>query len=135
LLTGADDDPLPPRFRLARRPRVGPSERHLAFATDTGPLAWRPPPLQVAHRGVARHVQEVAFLTPTQLRTELGRPTEVVVAGDPAVGQAGQAPVQQVQGDLPFLLELDLPRDVTFRAAVVVVGPVLGQVEPPVQRG
>ena len=49
--------------------------------------------------------------------------------------QAGQAPVQEVQGDLPFLSELDLRGDVTLLAAGRVAGPILGQVEPAVQRG
>ena len=59
----------------------------------------------------------------------------LVVAGDPPVGQARQAPVQQVQRDLPLLLELDPRGDVAFLAAGLVVGPILGQVEPAVQRG
>src|SRR5262249_46685491 len=45
------------------------------------------------------------------------------------------APIQQVQSDLPLLLELDVHRDVAFLAPARVVGPVLGEVEPPVQRG
>ena len=92
-------------------------------------------PLQVAHRGVARHVQDVTLRASTQRGAELGGPAELVVADDPAVGQAGQAPVQQVQRDPPLLLELDLRRDVALLAPGRVVGPVLGQVEPAVQRG
>src|SRR3954463_12226942 len=46
LLPGADSDALPPRFRLTRRPRVGPSERHLALAAAPPPTRGPsgPPP-------------------------------------------------------------------------------------------
>src|SRR5262249_26208579 len=110
-------------------------ERHLAPAADARPLARRPTALQVAHRGVARHVQDIALLPLAQCRAELGGPAELVVAGDPAVGQPGQAPVEQLQGDLPLLTECDLRRDVALLAAGLVAGPALRQVEPAVERG
>ena len=104
-------------------------------AADAGLLAGRATPLQVAHRGVARHVQDITLAALTQRGAELGGPAQLVIADDPAVGQAGQAPVEQVQGDPPGLLELDLLGDVALLASGLVVGPILGQVEPAVQRG
>jgi hypothetical protein len=67
---------------------------------------------------------------PLQPAAELGRPTHLIVAGDPGVGQ----PLQQVHGDPPRLTELDLLRDMAPGATIRVVRPALGKVEPPVQR-
>src|SRR6266511_752170 len=135
LLAAAEGDPLPPRLRLTRRPDVGPLERHLALAADAGLLPWRATPLQVAHGGVAGYVQHVTLRPSTQRSAELGGPAEFVITHDPAVGQAGQAPVQQVQRDPPLLLEVDLRRDMALRAPGLIVSPILGQVELAVQRG
>src|SRR5205814_2133901 len=110
LLALTDGDPLPPRLRLPRRPDIGALKRHRALAADTGLLPGWTASLQVAHRGVARHVQGVAFRASAQRGAERGGPAEFVVTHDPAVGQAGQTPVQQVQRDPPFLLELDRRR-------------------------
>src|SRR5512135_1148328 len=132
-LTLANGDPLPPRFRLVRRPGVGPARRHLALAADPGLLPQRAAPLQVAHCSVAGHVQDITLRALSQCGPELGGPAELVVTDDPAVGQAGQAPIQEVQRDPPLLLELDPRRDVASLTPGRVVGPVLGQVEPAIQ--
>ena len=82
----------------------------------------RRPTLEVADGGVPRHVDDVPLAARPQRRAELGGPAELVVAGDPAVRRAGEAAIQQVQGDPPFHLELDLRRDVALGA--------VGRVEP-----
>jgi hypothetical protein len=63
----------------------------------------------------------------------VGRAAELVVADDPTVGQALAAPLKQIGGDPPLLPEDDLLGHVTLLPAARVVGPILGQVEPPVQ--
>ena len=126
---------LPPRRRLTVGPIIDPLERHLTLAAHAGLLPGRSPLLEVAHQRVARHIQDVTLLPRPQLRTELGNPTELVIACDPTVGQIGQASAQQIQRDLPLLPELDRRGDVTLLAPNRVRGPLLGQVELSVQRG
>jgi hypothetical protein len=81
--------------------------------------------LKVAHCGVAGHVEDITFLAQTQRGAELGGPAELVVAIDPAVGQTGQAAIQEIKRDLPLLLELDARRDMAFLAPRPVAGPLL----------
>ena len=108
LLPGADGEAHPPRRRLSLRPAIDPPEGDLPLPAPPPMPAARAALLEVTHGGIARHVQDVPLAAAAQRRTELGGPTEVVIAGDPAVGQASQAAVQQVQRDVPLLLELDL---------------------------
>src|SRR5438270_147095 len=89
--------------------------------------------LEVAHCSVAGHVQDITFFAMTQRGAELGGPAELVVTDDPAVGQAGQAAIQEIERDLPLLLERDARRDMAFLAPRLVVGPPLREVEPPIE--
>src|ERR1035438_7130698 len=68
-----------------------------------------------------------------QLGAELCRPTELVVACDPSMGQAREGPIQQIQRDPPLFLEPDFDRYVTFESACFVSRPILGQVKLAVQ--
>src|SRR5262249_19837706 len=121
-------------LRLPRRPGVDPAERHLPPAAAAGAAA-RPAALQVADDRVAGHVEHVPLVLPAEPGAEVGRAAELVVAGDPGVGQALAAALQQVGGDPPPLLELHPVGDVAPGPARPVGGPSLGQVEPPVQGG
>src|SRR5665647_477582 len=85
LLTVADGDPLPPRLRLAVGPDVGPHERHFSLAAASGVTTPRATTLQVAHRRVAGHVQDVTLLPRPQRRPELRSPAQFVIARDPAM--------------------------------------------------
>lgn len=89
--------------------------------------------LEVAHCGVAGHVQDITCFAMTQRGAELGGPAKLVVTDDPAVGQARQAAIQEIERDLPLLLERDVQRHMAFLASRLVVSPVLGKVEPPVE--
>jgi len=65
----------------------------LALAAPSGVATPGTPSFQVAHQGVARHVQNVAFPTSSQRGAVLRSATEFVIADDPAVRQTGQAPI------------------------------------------
>jgi hypothetical protein len=69
------------------------------------------------------------------LGAERSGPAELVVTDNPVVGQAGQAAIQEIERDLPLLLERDARRDIAFLAPCLVVGPLLRQVEPPIEGG
>src|SRR5439155_8714980 len=103
--------PGPAGLRLPRRPGVGPAERHPPPAAPAGTPPRGAPALQVADVGVAGHVEHVPLAVPTEPAAEPRRSAHLVVATDPGVGQVLAAPLQQVDGDPPRLLELDARGD------------------------
>jgi len=126
--------PYPLGIRLALGPRVSPLPGDLTFASAPSSATSRTSSFQITYCRVARHIQNVALAVTSQDGSELGDTTEFVVAGDPTVRQPKQAAVEQIEGDLPFLLESDLGRDMTFQASRRGRGPFPGQIESPVQR-
>src|SRR5262249_57291471 len=82
----------------------------------------------------ARHVEHVPLATAAEPGPELRRAAELVVADDPAVREAPAASLDQLGGDPPARAELDVLGDVAAGPAGRVPGPVLGQVQLPVQR-
>src|SRR5438445_236179 len=60
--------------------------------------------LQAADQRVGRHIQHVALAPPAERGPEGGGPSQLVVAGHPAVRQRGAA-LEQVQADPPALPE------------------------------
>src|SRR5947209_7134980 len=133
-LAGADRQPGPPPVRLPRRPGVGATERHLPLAAPAGMPTRRTPALQVADVRVAGHVEDIPLAVPPEPAAELSRSAHLVVAGDPGMGQVLSAPLQQVDSDPPRLLEDHVLGDVALLAPLSIRRPVLGQVEPAVQR-
>ncbi len=134
LLGIANGHACPPRLGLTLGPSVDPLKRGFGLAAASPLAASRRSSFQVTHQGVAWDVEYIAFLAAAQLVAELRRSTEFVIACNPAMGQARQAPVQQIQRDPPLLLELNFRGHMAFQSAFFVGRPILGQVELAVQR-
>src|SRR5271156_1016543 len=130
----ANGQACPPRLRLTLRPSVDPLKGGFAFAAASFLTASRRSAFQVADQGVTWDVEHIAFLALSQLTADLRRPTKIVIARNPTMGQAGQAPVQQIQRDPPLLLKLDFGGYMAFRSTCFVSRPILGQAELSVQR-
>src|SRR4029077_13377935 len=71
LLGVPNGDACPPRLRLTLRPGVDPLEGGLALTAAPLLAASRRSSFQVAHRGIARDVEHIAFLAAAQLVAEL----------------------------------------------------------------
>jgi len=112
----------------------GPAELHLPLAAPAGPPTRGTGAFPVADVGVAGYVEQVPRAVPPKPTTKPGRTAQLVVAADPGVGQIPATSLQQGDADPPRLLELDLLGDVAILPPRRVVRPILGQLEPPVQR-
>jgi hypothetical protein len=94
LLGIANGQACPPRLRLILRPIIDPLKRSFAFAAAALFAASGRAAFQVSYQGVARDIEHITFRAVAQLGAKLRRPTELVVARDPAMRQAREGPIQ-----------------------------------------
>src|ERR1700728_1252863 len=120
-----DHQPPPPTRRLSTSPFVHPPPRWHATSRSQG---FAP----VADQGVARYVQHVAATASTQLGTESGGSTELVIRRHPAEGQVRRHSVEQRQADPPTLLEGHLLGHLGLLTPHHRLGPFLREVQLPI---
>src|SRR5262249_51260965 len=133
LLPVAHLDRLPGVVSQGRAPGVGAHERHLLAPPLPGVRRVIRHP--VAHPGVARPGQEVAFAPLAQLLAEVGAASHLVVAGDPTVRQQTALFVEHLEGQFVPGGEADLFGHAGLLAASFVPGPLLRQEEAEIDQG